>query len=109
MFSLGSFPEVGQKQKTQKEEEERAKVNDYNGRLNQYDTYWPGLYNCQLVFRKEAIVGLQFVLTMDKISSYIGGNQVFFFYRQKYHFYQTELGKVGRGANMECGPAQPNL
>ena len=31
-FSLGSFPKLGQKQQTQREEEERrAKVNDYNG------------------------------------------------------------------------------
>ena len=30
-FTHGSFPEVGQKQKTEKEERERAKVGDNNG------------------------------------------------------------------------------
>ena len=33
IFSLWSFPEVGQKQKTEKKKEERAKVGNNNGQL----------------------------------------------------------------------------
>ena len=33
IFSLGSFPEVGQKQKTEKREKERLKVGNNNGQL----------------------------------------------------------------------------
>ena len=34
MFSLGSFPEVGQKQKTEKKKRERVKVGNNNGQLH---------------------------------------------------------------------------